>query len=65
MSALTRASSARMIHGILPEASIVSFEPLEDCYRQLRFNMRDVARFTAFNYAVGDASARVGMHRNE
>jgi FkbM family methyltransferase len=56
---------ARMIHGILPEASILSFEPLEDCYRQLRFNMRDVARFTAFNCAVGDARARVVMHRNE
>jgi FkbM family methyltransferase len=56
---------ARMIHGALPQASIVSFEPLGDCFQQLKHNMRDVARFTAFNCGVGDANARVEIHRNE
>ena len=56
---------AREFHGILPKATIYSFEPLEDCCDTLRRTMRDVANFRAFPYALGDRDASVEMHRSE
>lgn len=56
---------ARMIHNILPAASIYSFEPLEDCYKQLQSNMRDASNFKAFNFALGDKDTEMDIYRNE
>jgi len=56
---------AREIHAILPEATIYSFEPLQDCCDALRRTMRDVANFRAFPWALGDRDASVEMHRSD
>jgi len=56
---------ATMIHGVLPRAMLISFEPLPDVHRELVSNMREVPNFTAFNCALGDANTRTSMHRNE
>jgi len=56
---------ASTIHRILPAAAIVSFEPLEGSFRQLKANMKDVPNFKAFNCACGSNNASVDMYRNE
>ncbi len=56
---------AMMIHRILPKASIICFEPLEACFRELNINMRNVSNFKAFNSALGDTNSTMEMHRNE
>jgi FkbM family methyltransferase len=56
---------AAMIHGILPRASILSFEPLAEPFRRLEANMRGVPNFRAFNYGCGDENARMQIRRNE
>lgn len=56
---------ARMIHKVLPEASIYSFEPLKDCYEGLLRNMRGIPDFRAFNLALGDEDGESEIHRNE
>lgn len=56
---------AMMAYQILPKASIISFEPLEEAFRQLNFNMRTVPNFKAFNCALGDRNSTMEMHRNE
>lgn len=50
---------------ILPKASILSFEPLEDAFRQLKFNTLTVPNFKAFNCALGDTNSKMEIHRNE
>jgi FkbM family methyltransferase len=56
---------ARMIKELLPDASIISFEPLPSSFRQLESSMRDVKGFRAFNCALGEASAVLEMHHND
>jgi FkbM family methyltransferase len=56
---------AWMIHALLPEARIYAFEPLEDCYRKLRYRMRRVPLFQAFNLALGAEEGIKEMHRSE
>lgn len=56
---------ALMINKLLPEAAIYSFEPQPDIFRQLEENMRSIARFRAFNYALGDANQKLEMHRSD
>ena len=50
---------------ILPKASIISFEPLEDAFRQLKFNTLTVPNLKAFNCALGDTNSKMEIHRNE
>ena len=50
---------------IFPEAQIYSFEPLRDCFEQLRKNMNGDPRFRAFNCAIGAKSGKVQINRNE
>src|SRR5882724_9875993 len=56
---------AMIAHQILPKASIISFEPLEESFRQLNFNMQTVPNFKAFNCALSDRNSTMEMHRNE
>lgn len=56
---------AMMIHNVLPEASIYSFEPLKDRYEQLITTMQHVAKFRAFNYALGDEHSETEIHRSK
>lgn len=56
---------AEMIHKILPSAAIVSFEPIEECYRSLIRNMASVPKFRAFNYALGEKDTNAEMYVND
>src|SRR5215210_1111051 len=40
---------ALMIHEVIPEAAIYSFEPLDDAYQQLETNLRSIANARAFH----------------
>jgi FkbM family methyltransferase len=55
---------AKMITGILPDAAVISFEPLKEEFLQLESQLRDIPRARAFNLALGDQSGIVDMHRS-
>lgn len=56
---------ALMIHEVIPHASLYSFEPLGDAYRELEKNLASVPQSQAFHCALGDENAEIQMHRNE
>ena len=56
---------AMKIHAILPNASIFSFEPLKECFKQLQTNLGSAPKFRAFRCAVGDSNTTAVIHRNE
>ncbi len=53
------------IHAILPEATIYSFEPLQDCYEQLLMRMQGVLKFGAFAFALGSETSEAEIRRSE
>jgi FkbM family methyltransferase len=55
---------ARLIHSVLPEATLYSFEPLTDCYERLRAALPPSARFHAMNYALGDTNEEAELRRS-
>ncbi len=55
---------ATMMHKVLPDAKIYSFEPLKDCYEKLVKNMGNLSDFEAFNYALGDRNTKTKIHRS-
>ena len=56
---------AKLIHEVLPKAMIYSFEPLEDCYEELKKRMQKVDNFEAFNVALSNTNGEMEFHRNE
>jgi FkbM family methyltransferase len=44
---------ANRIHEILPQAKIISFEPIQNCYQELLTNTKNLP-VIAFNYALGE-----------
>ena len=56
---------AAMIHQVLPEARVYSFEPLRDCYEQLSKNMQGIAGFKGFNFALGDVNGQAEIFHND
>lgn len=56
---------AKMAHKILPHATILSFEPIEECYQKLIKNMVNVPKFHAFNFGLGDSDDEMEMHIND
>lgn len=56
---------ACQIHRVLPDAMLYSFEPLEDCYNQLLKKMGHLARFRAFNFALGDTNGQGEIYHND
>jgi FkbM family methyltransferase len=56
---------AMKIHAIVPDASIFSFEPLEEPFKQLQTNLGSVPKFRAFHFALGDSNTTEAMRRNE
>ncbi len=54
----------QMARALWPQARIYSFEPLQDCYEQLRARMAGCASFTAFNTALGDQKGQLAFERN-
>lgn len=55
---------ARLIHAVLPEATIYSFEPLPDCHRELSGALANFDRFHAINCALGDATGDMAFWRS-
>lgn len=56
---------ATLIHGVLPESHIYSFEPLGDCFQELKRQMGHVKGFQAFQCALGERDGEIEMHRSE
>jgi hypothetical protein len=56
---------ASLIHEVLPEAFIYSFEPLEECYQKFKTKEREITNFEAFNVALGDTDGEIEFYRNE
>jgi len=56
---------ALQFHRLLPDATIYSFEPLEECYKMLLKKMRHSPKFHAFNFALGDKNGDVPIYRND
>ena len=55
---------ASMMHRILPQSDIYSFEPLADCFERLEKEMAHIKQFRAFQCALGDEDDEVEMHRS-
>lgn len=56
---------ARRLHRALPGARIYSFEPLTECFEQLKSTVDDVSGFRAFNFALGQTNGETQIHHNE
>jgi len=55
---------ASQFHRLLPDATLYSFEPLEDCYNELLKKMGHVPKFHAFNFALGNKTGQAEIYRN-
>lgn len=56
--------SAIFYHGLFPDAHIYSFEPIGQCYAELKRNVAEVSRATAFNLALGDTQGVTTLYRS-
>ena len=56
---------ALMIKKLLPDASVISFEPLKETFRQLENALRGMQNCQAFNCALGETNETIEMHRND
>jgi FkbM family methyltransferase len=52
---------ATLAHAVFPAARIFSFEPLPDCFEQLKLRLPKNSR--AFNVALGDSSGELDFYR--
>lgn len=50
---------------ISPNANIYSFEPLKDCYEELKMKFANFSNFQALNMALGNTTGQVEIHRSE
>jgi FkbM family methyltransferase len=55
---------ARLAHRLCPQARILSFEPLPDCFVELQRNLEVIPGARAFNVALGDHAGMVTMNRS-
>jgi FkbM family methyltransferase len=60
-----RGQFARVARALFPDSRIYSFEPLDDCYRELVRSFSADPKFQAFNVAIGAQAATMTMHRNQ
>jgi FkbM family methyltransferase len=56
---------AKLIHAVLPQAAIYSFEPLPECYRALLEQTTNLGKVTAFNVGLGSAEGTMTFYRNQ
>lgn len=56
---------ASEIRTVLPNAMIYSFEPLVECFDELKRNMGSSDNFAAFNFALGDEGGETAFEHNE
>jgi FkbM family methyltransferase len=55
---------ARLIHAVLPEATIYSFEPIPECHQELSAALAGFDRFHAINCALRDAAGEADFWRS-
>ncbi len=55
---------ATMIHRVLPNAAIRSFEPLPDCFKEIASLANRIPQISASNVALGNTSAKATMYRS-
>jgi FkbM family methyltransferase len=55
---------AKYIHRIIPQAKIYSFEPLQDCFKELILNLTELPHSKGFNLALGDVTGESIIHNN-
>lgn len=56
---------ANGIRKLLPNAKILSFEPLPSCYQQLVTSTQEDPNLKAFNLALGDETGKIKIYQNE
>ncbi|TWU05964.1 FkbM family methyltransferase [Stieleria varia] len=54
---------AMLARQLMPETPIVSFEPLESCYTELKSNQDNLKPFEAFHTALGDSPSTTFINR--
>lgn len=54
----------QMAHELWPRARIYSFEPLQDCFEQLKTRMAGTNNVTAFNVGLGEEHGEKSFERN-
>lgn len=52
------------IHKIFPRASIYAFEPLRECYEQLKLQGENIKTIKVFNIALGDKKETTTIRKN-
>ena len=55
---------AQLIRQVLPDARIISFEPIDECFKTLQKNMGTSPPFEAFQLALGNESCESTINRN-
>lgn len=55
---------AQLVHAVLPEANVYSFEPLPDCYQELVRRTAGLERVRAFNVGLGGREDTLTFYRN-
>ncbi|HEU5239386.1 MAG TPA: FkbM family methyltransferase [Pyrinomonadaceae bacterium] len=55
---------AKMIAGLMPGVSILSFEPQQAEFAELENNLRSIASAQAFKFALGDRNEKLDLHRS-
>lgn len=56
---------ALKIRALLPDAQIMSFEPINEVYKKLQENFKNDKRFIAYNIGLGDNSGEISFYINE
>lgn len=56
---------AASIRKVLPDVQIYSFEPIEECYRELSRRMNTDRSFDSFPYALGSQDDSAVLNKNE
>ena len=52
---------ALAINEIFPSAKIYSFEPLPECFEELKEKVKDISNATVYNTALGNQSGKINL----
>lgn len=55
---------AEEVRGVLPDAKIISFEPVKDCYNKLTSSFSSDKNFKAYNIAIGSENSSIDMNKS-
>ena len=59
-----RGMFSRAIHYVYPKAKIFAFEPLHDCYNELKKLEKEIPELETFNTALADTIGETEIHRS-